>query len=403
MKRISADEARDLLLAQPVNLKTERLPLLDCAGRTLAEDARAVMDVPPFDRSPFDGYAFRGEDTAGASRLRPAVLSVTEEIPAGAVPAMALGPGQAAKILTGGPLPPGANATIKYEETEFADGQVRIFAPCAPGSNVARAGEDVAKGRLLIEAGRVLSPALVGLLAGQGMARAAVFARPRVAVFSTGSELLEPGQPWQAGKIYNSNTYTVSALLGQMGIDAVPGGTAADDLETISRRLTAALADSDMVITTGGASVGDYDWAYRAAQAIGAELLFWKFEMKPGGSCLGAVKDGKVLLSLSGSPGAAALALIKVGMPYLRKLCGRRDLVPESFEAVMGRDYGKKTAMARVLRGSLSFRDGRVYFNHHEGDGNGILSSLAGCDALGEIPADSPPLRAGQPVRVFRI
>jgi molybdopterin molybdotransferase len=331
------------------------------------------------------------------------VLSITEEIPAGCVPTVALQPGQAAKILTGGPLPQGANTTVKYEETEFTASQVTIFAPCAPNSNVARAGEDVQAGQLLAEEGTVLTPALVGLLAGQGMETVTVVKKPRITVLSTGSELLEPGQPWQPGKIYNSNTYTICALLTQMGVETVAGGTVADELTAIAEKITQALAESDMVITTGGASVGDYDWAERAAKAMGADILFWKFAMKPGGSCLAAVKDGKLLLSLSGSPGAAMLALHKVGMPYIRKLLGRQDLVPETFEAVMAKDYKKKTTMARVLRGNLAFRDGHVYFEHHEGDGNGILSSLAGCDALGEIPAQSPPVQAGQTIRVFRI
>jgi molybdopterin molybdotransferase len=132
-----------------------------------------------------------------------------------------------------------------------------------------------------------------------------------------------------------------------------------------------------------------------------ADILFWKFAMKPGGSCLAAVKDGKLLLSLSGSPAAAILALHKVGMPYIRRLQGRSDPVPEPFTAVMAKDYKKKTTMARVLRGNLSFRDGHVYFEHHEGDGNGILSSLMGCDALGQIPPNSPPLQAGQPIQVI--
>jgi molybdopterin molybdotransferase len=403
MKRISSDEARDMLLALPVARKIESAALAQAVGRVLAEDIQAVTAVPPFDRSPFDGYALRGEDTAEATRENPVTLTITEEIPAGHVPTMPVGPGQAAKILTGGPVPQGANTTVKYEETEFTATQVKIFAPCAPNSNVARAGEDVAVGQTLAQAGEVLTPALVGLLAGQGFDTVKVCAQPKITVISTGSELLEPGKPWQPGKIYNSNTYTICALLQAAGAQAIAGGTVADELEAIGAKITQAFAHSDMVITTGGASVGDYDWAERAAKAIGADILFWKFAMKPGGSCLAAVKDGKLLLSLSGSPGAAMLALHKVGMPYIRKLQGRRDLVPETFEAVMAKDYKKKTTMARVLRGNLAFRDGHVYFEHHEGDGNGILSSLVGCDALGEIPADSPPVQAGQSIQVFRL
>ena len=403
MERITPDEAIEKLLAVPVSPRIETVPLAEAVGRVLGSDVTARLAVPAFDRSPFDGYAFRGEDTAGASKEHPVTLSITEEIPAGTVPTMPVGPGQAAKILTGGPLPAGANTTVKYEETEFGPDAVKIFAPCTPWTNVARAGEDVAPGQILANAGDVLDPAIAGLLAGQGFTEVSVYARPRVAVLSTGSELLEPGQPWEPGKIYNTNTVYITALLRRHGIDAVEVGTVADDLAAIAGRILEALGESDMVITTGGASVGDYDWARRAVDAIGGELLFWKFAQKPGGSCLAAVKDGKLLLSLSGSPGAAALTLLRVGFPFLRKLCGRSDLLPETFTAVMAKPYGKKTKMSRVLRGHLAFAEGKVYFHHHEGDGNGILSSLAGCDALGLVPENSPAIPAGEMIEVFRV
>ena len=401
MKRLSAEQAIETLLAQPVLQRIETVPLAQAVGRVAAEDVAARLAVPPFDRSPFDGYALRGIDTAGATRENPVTLTITEEIPAGTVPRVPVGPGQAAKILTGGPMPFGADTTVKYEDTEFGADYVKIFAPCKPWSNVARAGEDVAVGTVLARQGDVLEPALVGLLAGQGMDEVTVYARPRVTVLSTGSELLQPGQPWQQGKIYNTNTIYITSLLRAQGVDALDGGTVEDDLEAISRRLMTALADSDMVITTGGASVGDYDWAKGAAEAIGAELLFWKFAQKPGGSALAAMKDGKLLLSLSGNPGAAALTLLRVGMPYIRKLSGRREVLPEQFTARMEKPFGKSTKAQRVLRGHLTHRDGQVYFCHHEGDGNGILSSLLGCDALGVMPENSPPLEAGEMIEVF--
>ncbi len=403
VERITPAQAVERLLAVPVSLKTETVPLAAACGRVLGADMTARLSVPPFDRSPFDGYALRGADTVNASREHPVTLSITEEIPAGTVPRYPVGPGQAAKILTGGPMPPGADTTVKYEQTEFGPDHVTIFSPCAPGSNVARAGEDVAAGGVLARRGDVLEPAALGLLAGQGFTEAPVYTRPAVTVLSTGSELLRPGQNWEPGKIYDSNTVYITALLRSRGVDAVDGGTVADDPDAISARLLEALEGSDMVITTGGASVGDYDWAQRAAEAIGGELLFRKFAQKPGGSTLAAVKDGKVLLSLSGNPGAAALALLRVGMPYIRKLCGRRDVLPETFRAVMARPYGKRTQMPRVLRGHLAFSGGQALFHHHEGDGNGILSSLAGCDALGLVPENSPPLAAGEMIEVLRL
>lgn len=403
MERLSGEQVRDMLLAVPVTLKTETVPLHQGLGQAMAEDVSAWLAVPPFDRSPYDGYALRGADTAGAIADGPVVLSITEEIPAGTVPTKPVGPGQAAKILTGGPMPEGADTVVKYEQTEFTPTQVKIFSPCRPGADVARAGEDVAPGDILARQGDMLTPALAGVLAGQGFQTARVYARPTVTVMSTGSELLQPGDDWRPGKIYNTNTATVCALLEQAGANAVDGGTVPDELDAIAGKLEEALGRSDMVITTGGASVGDYDWALRAAQAVGAEVLFSRFAQKPGGAALGAVRDGKVLLSLSGNPGAAVLALMKVGLPFVRKLCGRSDCVPELFQARMEKPYSKRSKMPRLLRGHLAFRDGGVYFVHHEGEGNGVLSSLLGCDALGQIPAGNTGLAAGDMIWVFRV
>ncbi|MCD8322620.1 MAG: molybdopterin molybdotransferase MoeA [Oscillospiraceae bacterium] len=403
MERIQAEEARDMLLALPVTVKTETVSLWQALGRPLGENMTARLAVPPFDRSPVDGYALRAEDTVTASREMPVILSITEEIPAGTVPTKPVGPGQAAKILTGGPMPKGADTTIKYELTEFTSSQVKIFDPCKSGADVVRAGEDVNAGDILGRKGDILTPALAGLLAGQGMQEVCVCVPPTVTVLSTGSELLQPGEPWQPGKIYNTNTTTVCAYLRQAGANAVDGGAVPDELDAIAEKLDGALSASNMVITTGGASVGDYDWAKRAAEAVGAELLFWKIAQKPGGSCLAAVRDGKVLLSLSGNPGAAVLALFSVGLPYVRRLCGQNGFIPEPFTARMGKSFRKKSKMPRFLRGHLVFRDGMVYFVHHEGDGNGILSSLLGCDAVGQIPAGSGPLNENDTIQVFRV
>ncbi len=403
MERIQAEAARDILLALPVTVKTETVSLWQALGRPLGEDVTARLAVPPFDRSPVDGYALRAEDTVTASRETPVVLSITEEIPAGTVPTKPVGPGQAAKILTGGPMPEGADTTIKYELTEFTSREVKIFTPCKAGADVVRAGEDVDAGAVLGRRGDVLTPALAGLLAGQGMQEVCVCVPPTVTVLSTASELLHPGQPWQPGKIYNTNTTTVCAYVRQAGANAIDGGAVPDELDAIAERLDAALSASDMVITTGGASVGDYDWAKRAAEAVGAELLFWKIAQKPGGACLAAVRDGKVLLSLSGNPGAAVLTLMKVGLPYVRKLCGQNSVIPETFTARMGKSFRKSSKVTRLLRGHLAFRDGMVYFEHHEGDGNGVLSSLLGCNALGQIPAGSGPLNENDTIQVLRV
>ena len=401
--KISVNEALDILADLPVAPAVETVPLFQAQGRVLAEDFRAVQNVPPFDRSPYDGYALRGEDTAAATADKPVVLRITEELPAGKAPEREVTPGTAAKILTGAPVPPGANAIVKFEVTEFTSGEVKIFEPVKPDTDIVYAGEDVKAGQLLAEKGSLLSPAIAGAMAGQGLAEVKVFRRPRAMVLCTGSELLEPGQAPEPAKIYNSNAYTISAYLGAMGVDCVSGGSMPDEPERIAQRISGALSEYDLVVTTGGASVGDYDYAVRSAELTGANVLFWKLAMKPGGSVVAAEKDGKLILSLSGNPGAAVITLLRVASAYVKRLCGRKDTGLEAMELVMKEPFKKKSPQQRLIRGQLSVENGVAYFVPRDGQGNGVISSLIGCDVLAEVPAGSPPIQAGECVRAYKV
>lgn len=402
-KKISLDQAMELLAALPTAPGAETIPLYKAQGRVLAEDVCAVVNVPPFDRSPYDGYAFRGEDTAGATADNPVTLRITEELPAGKAPTVAVTPGTAAKILTGAPVPEGANAIVKYETTEFTEEYVKIFEAVKPNTDIVYAGEDVKAGQLLAEKGDVIRPAVAGSLAGQGLAEVKVFRRPRAIVMCTGSELLEPGEAPQPAKIYNSNIYTISAYLESLGVDCASGGSMPDEPELIAGRIRDAMEDYDLVVTTGGASVGDYDYAARSAELTGAKVLFWKISMKPGGSVVAAERDGKLILSLSGNPGAAITTLLRVASPYIKRLCGCKDTELEAMELVMKEPFKKKSPQQRLVRGRLSIENGVAYFISQDGQGNGVVSSFIGCDVLGEIPAGSPPVNAGEKILAYRV
>ena len=399
--KISADGAQEMLFLLPVSLKTETVSVLEACGRVLARDITAEIPVPPFDRSPYDGYAFRGQDTENATRETPAVLKITEEIPAGHAPAFEIKSGQAAKILTGAPIPAGANATIKYEDTGFSDTEVRIFERVPPDTDIVYAGEDVKRGDLVAARGSLVTPPVMGAAASQGKGAVEVIKRPVISIINTGSELCEGGEPLRAAAIYNSNVYTLSGYLSQMGADAINCGTAPDEPEAIAARIKTELETSDMVITTGGASVGDYDWAVTASEMVGAEILFWKVSMKPGGSLVAAVKDGKVILSLSGSPGAAILGLLRIASPYIKKLCGRADCFPRTFEARLTKPAKKSPGQIRLLRGKIELSDTQVYFTENDKRGNASVSSFIGGDAIAEIPENTPALPAGTTVRVY--
>ena len=401
-RNLSARQGAELLLALPVRLCAEEVPLLGAWGRVLATDVTARINVPPFPRSPYDGYALRAADTLGASEENPVTLALTEELPAGTAPRLPLEPGQAAKILTGAPIPPGADCVVKYEDTRFTDSAVTLFSPLCPG-NIVPAGEDVAAGSLLAQAGAVLDPGLTGVLAGQGLDRATVFRRPSAAVVSTGSELAPQGSPLAPGQIYGTNLYTIGGLLAGMGCTVRDGGTLADDPDALARTLAELTGRYDLVVTTGGASVGDYDYTQRAIEAAGGEVLFHKLAFKPGGAMLAGVLNGTVVLGLSGSPGAAAVGLLAVARPYVLKLCGRPGALPAPAILPLKTPLKKASPQTRYLRGRLVLEEGRALFEENPGRGNGSAFSLIHCELLAEIPALSPPLAAGTPVTVYRV
>ncbi|NLV16592.1 MAG: molybdopterin molybdotransferase MoeA [Syntrophomonadaceae bacterium] len=400
---IEPDEGQNMLLALPVNLYAESISLLDSLGRVTSEDIYSVQMVPPFDRSPYDGYAFRGEDTADAESEKPVILSITEEIPAGQVSLKEIKPGLAAKILTGAPMPAGANTTIKYEDTEFTDSEVKIFAPVKPGTNIINVGDKIGIGELIACAGTIITAPIMGLLAEQGMTKVNVVKKPLITVINTGTELVELGNPLSPAQIYNCNFYTISSYLRNIGAIPLNGGIVPDNPDMTADRLQTALDNSDMVITTGGVCGSDYDWTVKASALLGADILFWKIAMKPGGAITAAVLNGKLILGLSGNPEAAVVGLLRIALPYIRKLCGISDTFLPAIETVLREPIKRKNTMLRLLRGKLEIVSGIAYFVQDEGKRNLLPSPLVNFDLLGELSPGSPPLEAGAKIKSYLI
>ncbi len=400
---IDAALAADWLLDRVNPVSTEHIELALALDRVLAEDYLAAIPIPPFDRSPYDGYAFRGEDTRSASPAEPCVLRVLETIPAGSQPRQPVTPGTASRIMTGAPIPEGANATIKYEVTTWNDQEVRLFNPVLPNTDIVRAGEDIGPGEQIARRGTVVSPAIMGLLASQGIDQIEVFTKPVIAVLTGGSELVRAGQRLEPAQIYNSNIETLRGYIQLFGACLIDGGGMPDQPEAMAGCIREAAGQADLVITTGGASVGDCDYMIQALQRVGADILFWKCQMKPGGSILAATLDGKLILGLSGNPGAALLGLLRIALPAIRKLCGRQDTNLEVIQVRLKQPLSKKSPKMRLLRGRLQIEDGQAYLVENPGQGNGIVSSFVGCDLLGEIPAGSDSLPAETLVKAYRI
>lgn len=401
--RISQEEARKMLFDLCPQPRIETVELEKSYGRVAAADITAQENVPPFAKAPLDGYALRGEDTALASAAHPVTLSITEEIAAGGIPHIPVGPGQAAKILTGAPMPEGANVVVRFEETSFTDTEVTFTAPVTPHQNVVPAGDDIAIGRVVVHKGEVLTPPLVGMLAALGYCETDVFQRPRIAILSTGSELAAPTGELPPGKIRNSSYHLIRGYLEQAGAEVGPVEVVADDLYTIAGRLEQALHEYDMVVTTGGVSVGDYDLMLSATEQMGARQLFWKVRFRPGGTMLAAEKGGKLILGLSGNPASASLALHLIGLPFIHLLAGRPPQVPEKIKVRLLTPVEKDSPFGRLVRGQLVIQDGVCCFRSVDSQGNGALSSLLGCDLLAELPPETPPLPAGTTVDAYRI
>ncbi|MCF0149916.1 MAG: molybdopterin molybdotransferase MoeA [Firmicutes bacterium] len=393
--------ARDLLLQYAAPVNAEQLPLSLCAGRILAEDLTAAENIPPFDRSPYDGYAFRAEDTAFASEETPVTLTVLEEIPAGSVPTKTVVSGTAAKVLTGSPIPPGADAVIKYEDTVFTQETVCLFSPVRSGSNIVRTGEDVQKGAVLARCGTVIDPGLAGTLASQGKARPPVYRKPRVAILSTGSELVEADEPLPPGKIRNSNRYMLEAALRNAGCEPVCFGIAVDTVAAIANALEQCFARCDAAVITGGVSAGDYDVTPDAMEQIGAQLLFRGAAIKPGMACAYGIRSGKLICGLSGNPASSLINFYAIALPALRRLAGCRDPLPEEITVTLNRDFHKSSPTTRYLRGQLCLKNGTVSMDFSKEQGNVVLSSSIGCNVLAVIPAGSGPVAAGTKLKGY--
>ena len=396
LKKLSFRETRDRLLEVTGTVGTETAGLSCLCGRVIASDITASMMIPHYDRSPFDGYAFKSEDVAGASEDNPVTLKVIYEIKAGDTAGAPVKNGEAVKILTGAPIPEGADCVQKYEDTVFDENSVTMRAPLKSGQNVVRAGEDVRSSFLLAQKGTVADVAVVGMLASQGIVNTGVFRKPRVAVISTGSELAEVGEPLTGSLIYNTNRYMLEAELGRCGCIPAYAGLAGDDPELIAKLISDNLESHDAVVITGGVSAGDYDFVPEAMERAGVKILCHGVKMKPGMAAVYGFRDGKPCFALSGNPASAMTSFYAVCRPVLRKYAGESNWLPEMIKVKMTGDFGKSAKGERLLRGRMSIENGVICMRPSSEQGNAVISSMAGANLMVIIPAGHGPVHAGE-------
>lgn len=401
-KNVSIEEARQLLTDAAVAVEEKEIVALEAAlGRTVFARVNAPNQLPLFHKSPLDGYAVRAEDTQSASEAQPAELEVIEEYHAGHVPRRTVGKGQASKLMTGAPMPEGADAVIKYEDVQRVGSWVQLFYPLKKNSNVIFAGEDIRKGDCMVEPGEIVTPASIGALAAVGVAQVPVRRKIRAAFLSTGDELIEPSQTLTAGKIFNSNLHSLNAASRALGVEVILSGTVADDKEQINAALETALARADIVITTGGVSVGEYDFIPVCLEAVGAKVLFQGVRLKPGSPALAARRGSKILLGLSGNAAAASITFQLLAVPLLKKMMGRKEWIFPETQAVLMDDFLKGSPQRRLLRGHFVIKPEKNEIHLTGSQTNGAVKSFIGCNALVDIPAESGPLCKGQTVKVI--
>ncbi|OGN97739.1 MAG: molybdopterin-guanine dinucleotide biosynthesis protein B [Chloroflexi bacterium RBG_13_51_36] len=411
---ISVEEALQKVLSYVEVLEPEQKPILECLGQVLAEDIYSTVNVPPLDNSAMDGFALRAEDTHGASEASPRYLAVTGEIAAGSLPTTKVRPGTAIRIMTGAPLPKGADAVVKFEDTDEVSrksstkdlSQIGILCQAKKGLNVRRRGEDIPKGKLILEKGTVLRPQEIGVLAALGHSTASVIRRAIVAILATGDELVGIDQPLTPGKIHDSNNYAIAAEVYRYG--GVPRilGIGRDSVDSLSEKIAEGL-DADMLITSGGVSKGDYDMV-KDVLAEHGEIGFWTVCMKPGKPlAFGVIKKtvGRKRrevphLGLPGNPVSSMITFEQFARPAILKMMGKKMLIKPTIRAIIEDDIANTDGRRLFARVIVTRRGGQYHASLTGPQGSGILTSMARANGLAVIPESSKGAKAGDMVEV---
>jgi molybdopterin molybdotransferase len=395
-------DRRILSQTQPfTSTDTETIPLTQCQGRILARTVTAHHDFPHWDNSAMDGYAVRFDDV----QTVPVTLTIVESIPAGLAPQVTLQPGQAARILTGSMMPEGADTVVMQENTDRAGDRITIRASPKPQQFVRSRGAYARSGSPLLSPGSRINPAELAILAAAQCVEVPVFRRVKVAILSTGSELVEPHQTLQPGQIVDSNQYALTALVQQMGAEVIALGVVSDRPELLKVAMQNAIEQADIVISSGGVSVGDYDFVDRLLAELGAEIHVRSVAVKPGKPLTFATLGDKLYFGLPGNPGSAMVTFLRFVRPAIGKRSGlQTGWAPEWINAIATADLQADPKRESYLWGQLRYNQGRPEFHRTTGSGvSGNLINLAGMNALGLVPIGTGTIGVGETIQLLRI
>jgi molybdopterin molybdotransferase len=399
MSMIQVQEALDQILSKIKYKGVEKVSLDKALGRVLAEDVVSRVNNPPLDNSAMDGYALIAEDIQSATPASPVRLEVVEEIAAGYTAKGTLKRGQAMRIMTGAPIPPGANAVLMQEDTEKDGNFILCMDKADERENIRTAGEDVKAGETVLKKGITLSPAHIGMMAVVGRSQIAVSQRPTVAILSTGDEILELDETPEGPQIFNSNGHMLSAQIKSAGGIPVYLGSAKDTEEDLMEKFAWALK-ADIVVSSGGVSVGDYDLVKSSLQKMGQEMLFWKVAMKPGKPLAFGHIGGTPIFGLPGNPVSSFVSFEQFVRPSLKKALGCADLSHKTVHARLTRTISKKPGRLHFLSSIVSWADGEYTVTPAGEQGSGILKSAANANGLLIFPLEAAEIQQGQEVAV---
>ena len=391
---IPLDEARQLIAdaCKPID-RTERVRLVDANGRAAAADVASTRDVPPFSRAGMDGYAVRAEDTFGASRYEPKTLRVIEKVYTGQVPSRTVAAGAAVEIATGAPMPPGADAVVMVEETEKAGDEVRVLTPVYPRQNVGRQGADIVVGQIVIACGEVLNPSRIGALAALGVSDVEVFAKPTVAILSTGNEIADPGQELKPGQIYDINKFTLSTIIAEHGGVPMPFATAQDTIEALESAIDA-VASCDVLVFSGGSSVGERDLILDVIGRKG-EIAFHGIAVKPGKPTVFGTIKGRPMFGMPGYPTSCLSNAYMLLVPALRAMARLKPRHLATVTLPVGQRIVSTTGRHQFY--TVRIVDGQAMPAFKA---SGDITSMSQADGYIEIPAQTDIVEKGELVEV---
>lgn len=401
-ENLSVQQALQQILKNFNPLDSENVPILNSSHRVLYQQIQAEDDIPGFTNSSMDGFAVRSADLVAAAKDTPIPLSVIEDIPAGSVPRCSVASGQAARIMTGAPLPEGADAVVPVENTAPIpdSSSVWILSPASKGQYIRQRGQDLHAGQVILEPGRILQPQDMGMLASLGRSEVAVYRRPRIGLFSSGDELVSPGQPLGPGQIYDSNRYFLSGLLTEAGAEVIHLGSARDDPAEITRLLAhSAAAKVDCIVTSAGVSVGVYDFVRQVIETNG-KLDFWRVNMRPGKPLAFGSFQGIPLVGLPGNPVSAFVGCTVFILPIIRKLTGQAPLSRRSVRVILSEAI-ESDGRESFLRARVEYFNARYTASLSQHQGSGNLFSLVLANALLIIPSGVKSLPAGAEVEAW--